>query len=175
MSTRNITWTEVENLVNRIYTQVKGNKYDRILGVSRGGLIPATMLSHKLGIDIALVIAKSYSYVGGEEEREKQDRVAITQPLYLLRPTDHYTKEEIEAGIKPVVRQIKKVLIVDEILDSGETLRQLIAMCNNRGWDYDVAMLITKPSNMITVCKYKGEHINDKEVWVKFPWELENA
>jgi len=165
----------VENLVNRIADEIQGNKYDRILGVSRGGLIPATMLSHKLDIDMSLVIAKSYTYQGGEEEREIQDRIIITQPLTLFRPSDHLTNEEIKAGKKPIVDNIKKVLVVDEILDTGETLRQLIALCNNRGWEYDVAMLITKPSPMISQVKYKGEHINDREVWVKMPWEKKNV
>jgi len=47
-----VTWDEVEKLVDLLSRQIKGSlhpvKY--IFGLQRGGLIPAVMLSHKLGI-----------------------------------------------------------------------------------------------------------------------------
>ena len=51
---RYITWAQVDGLVDEIVTQVKQgfNNITHIYGIPRGGLIPAVMLSHKLGIPL---------------------------------------------------------------------------------------------------------------------------
>jgi len=58
-----ITWKEVDNLVNLLYKYVYPYKknYKYIYGVSRGGLIPAVMLSHKLGLPLVKSITKGLS------------------------------------------------------------------------------------------------------------------
>ena len=49
---RYLTWDQVDGLVDELATQVKSEftNIDSIYGIPRGGLIPAVMLSHKLGI-----------------------------------------------------------------------------------------------------------------------------
>lgn len=47
------SWQEIENLVREIAIQVKksGTRYDCILAITRGGIVPARLLSRELGID----------------------------------------------------------------------------------------------------------------------------
>jgi hypoxanthine phosphoribosyltransferase len=47
-----ITWDEIEELVDILAQQIaqSGIQIEYIFGLQRGGLIPAVMLSHKLGI-----------------------------------------------------------------------------------------------------------------------------
>jgi uncharacterized protein len=47
-----VTWEEVEELVDLLAKQIaqSGYQIEYIFGLQRGGLIPAVMLSHKLGI-----------------------------------------------------------------------------------------------------------------------------
>lgn len=47
-----LSWDEVETAVESLAYQIKNSdkKIDSINGIARGGLIPAVMLSHKLGI-----------------------------------------------------------------------------------------------------------------------------
>jgi len=47
-----LTWYQVEGLVDELAIKVKSEfaNIDSIYGIPRGGLIPAIMLSHKLGI-----------------------------------------------------------------------------------------------------------------------------
>ena len=54
MKKRHISWIEVEYAVNQIVNKFEKFKFDYIFGISRGGLIPAVMLSHQL--DIPLII-----------------------------------------------------------------------------------------------------------------------
>ena len=47
-----LTWMYVDRLTDIIASQIKLNfkNVDSIYGIPRGGLIPAVMLSHKLGL-----------------------------------------------------------------------------------------------------------------------------
>ena len=52
---RYITWDQVEGLVSELANLIRYDfsDIDSIYGIPRGGLIPAVMLSHKLGIPIS--------------------------------------------------------------------------------------------------------------------------
>lgn len=47
-----ISWNEIDKLVNSLTQQItqSGIQIENIFGLQRGGLIPAVMVSHKLGI-----------------------------------------------------------------------------------------------------------------------------
>jgi hypoxanthine phosphoribosyltransferase len=52
METVNISWQQIENEVNKIANTIlsKKDNFDVVIGLSRGGLIPGVMLSHKLNL-----------------------------------------------------------------------------------------------------------------------------
>lgn len=45
-----ISWSDVHGLVDVLCEKMKGRQYDLILAVARGGVIPATLLSARLGV-----------------------------------------------------------------------------------------------------------------------------
>ena len=49
---RYVSWNEIDELVNSLTQQIaqSGIQIENIFGLQRGGLIPAVMISHKLGI-----------------------------------------------------------------------------------------------------------------------------
>lgn len=58
MENIDISWQQIEDAVNNIVDRIKENQdtFDVIIGLSRGGLIPAVMLSHKLNIPLIPVV-----------------------------------------------------------------------------------------------------------------------
>jgi hypoxanthine phosphoribosyltransferase len=52
METVYISWQQIENEVNKIANTIlsKKDNFDVVIGLSRGGLIPGVMLSHKLNL-----------------------------------------------------------------------------------------------------------------------------
>ena len=44
-----VTWEEINELVFKLYKELKDKDIDKVVGISRGGLIPGVMLSHWLG------------------------------------------------------------------------------------------------------------------------------
>ena len=43
-----VTWEEVNELVFKLYKELEHEQIDKVVGISRGGLIPGVMLSHWL-------------------------------------------------------------------------------------------------------------------------------
>ena len=55
MNKHYISWEEIDVLVNNLSLKINNSKtkYKNIFGLQRGGLIPAVMISHQLGIPMA--------------------------------------------------------------------------------------------------------------------------
>ncbi len=145
---KHINWDGIDNLCNKITTQIKESNYipDVIIGISRGGLIPARILCDKLQVSKLEVISV---------ELYNKEHIKIN-PI-------------ISCNYDLIYNIINKnVLIVDDIYDSGTTiniiLNMLINIKNKR-----VVTLFTHE-----ICKevdYFGEYIENKDIWVVYPWE----
>ena len=138
---------DADSLVKQIINS--GEFYDYIVGIVRGGAIPAVYLSHRLGIPMRTV---SWSTFHGDQMRESALDVA----------------EDIADG--------KKILLVDDILDSGRTMRELL-----EDWGCDrskVAMAVLVHNvRQETTPNFFGRTI-DRETntdWVDFWWEADNG
>lgn len=93
-----ISWERFETLVRQLALQAERDDPQIILGIARGGLFPATMLS--------LILRRELYAV--RLTRRTNDTVVRRTPTWLARPPDK-------------VRG-RRVLIVDEIADSGQTI-----------------------------------------------------
>jgi hypoxanthine phosphoribosyltransferase len=138
---------DADSLVKQIINS--GEFYDYIVGIVRGGTIPAVYLSHRLGIPMRTV---SWSTFHGDQMRESALDIA----------------EDIADG--------KKILLVDDILDSGRTMRELL-----EDWGCDrskVAMAVLVHNvRQETTPNFFGRTI-DRETntdWVDFWWEADNG
>ncbi|MEK6638306.1 MAG: phosphoribosyltransferase domain-containing protein [Pseudomonadota bacterium] len=121
---------------------------DFIVGIGRGGLVPAVFLSHATGIALLSVDHSSKVPTFGDE---------------LLAKLADKTKDGI------------RLLIVDDINDSGKTLRYLRQEFLKTGGvaaHLRVAVLIDNIRSIETV-DYRARTIdrNEEPRWFVFPWE----
>ena len=107
---RNKSWRQIKNYVKDIANQIEvsGFKPDVFLAFPKGGLIVADLLGHRFNndMDIAAIFTKRTF------DNEKKEIV------YHIRTT--YTELESLKG--------KNILIVDDVLENGKTLREVIAL-----------------------------------------------
>ena len=119
-------------------------KIDVILSVNRGGCIPGVYLSHRLN---------------------------TAHEVLDIRLRDHTSKPNLTTLEKAFAFQ-KKILIIDDINDSGATFEYIL---DNFGKHEDrikfAALINNKPSKV--KLDYHGYEINKEEVpsWIVFPWE----
>ncbi|MDX1371269.1 MAG: hypothetical protein R3321_02300, partial [Nitrososphaeraceae archaeon] len=60
-----LTWNEIENLIKIIGSKIreKNEKYDSIIGIKNGGIVPARLISKELGInEIEFISSKQNHY-----------------------------------------------------------------------------------------------------------------
>lgn len=147
-----LTWSDVDWFCLNLSSQIKlsGFQPDMILGVARGGLIPAAMLASFLKVkDVISISIRSYT-----KERQRK-----TQPEYL-----HSLPEKLIKG--------KKILIVDDIVDSGNTFKSL-----NKLITPDKALAIYLSLLTKDAAKFKPHYtsflITKSDLWITFPWEVD--
>lgn len=121
---------------------------DFLVGVGRGGLVPAAYLSHRLGITLLSVDHSS---------------------------GDAAFADELLAKLAVKSREGSRILIVDDINDTGSTLfylREVLARHGCSEPHIRVAVLVNNVRSKARA-EYAGTHIDrsaDKR-WFVFPWE----
>jgi uncharacterized protein len=148
---KNISWEEVDNhcreLANRFIEE--GKTYDMIVGIARGGLVPAVTISHQLGVPLIPVVWQASANEIG---------------IHALR------------DVASLVPEHSRILVVDDISDSGKTMGEVVKTLNmwceakSKPTEIDTAILYRKETGFRT--NYVGEVIDDSE-WAIFPWESE--
>jgi len=133
------SWDQIYVLLLKLAEAVRksGFEPDVIVGVSRGGWIPARIMSDLLeNPKLANVTAEFY--VGVAETKHEP---SITQPVSL-----------------PVKN--KKVLVVDDVADTGESLKQVNSHLKNQGAsEIKIATIYYKPWSIIVPHYYEKETV----------------
>lgn len=142
-----VGWDKVEEAIEDIAGKIResGFKPDIIIGIMRGGMVPARLIADILDVEeIAMMEIKLYQSIG----------VKSAQP---------YIKY-------PIVRELKglKTLIVDDISDSGLSLQLAVqAVSLYSPSQITTATLYVKPWTRMYPDYYSK--LTDK--WIIFPWE----
>ena len=154
--TVNLTWQDVEKDVLGIIEKMRKDNFepDVIISIARSGLIPASMIAYSLGNKQLYVIKVDFSKVQKSgQDQELNERPTITQEL---------TKDI--TGLK--------VLVVDEMVVSGETLKLVDAYMQIKNpAEVKYTVLYKQPWAQFTP-DYFGREIKE---WPIYPWkELRN-
>jgi hypoxanthine phosphoribosyltransferase len=145
-----VTWDDLASMVARLAEQTRGH-YDVMLAITRGGLVPAGMLAYRLGIRNILVAAVEYYDDAGRPG---------PRPTFLQFPGD------------PLLRG-QRVLIVDEVWDSGTTIHAVTERVRLAGGIPTTAVLHFKPGRS-KVPGAPDHYAATTERWVVYPFKSGN-
>ena len=135
-----ITWDNMQMYCRQLAAkQMPAEQWKGIVGVSRGGLVPAAILARELGIRyVDTICISSYNH-------------------------DHQREMKV---LKTIEGDGEGFLIVDDLVDSGDTARHIREM-------YPKAKLITvcaKPAGQDLVDDYIVDIAQD--TWIEQPWDM---
>ena len=141
------TWNQIYAMLVRQAEKIRCSDFkpDVIVGVTRGGWVPARVLSDLLGACELATVGVEF-YVGVAETR--------SEPVL---------KQSVSADVTG-----KKVLLVDDVADSGKSLLLAKEHLQNKGVaEVRVATVYCKPLSALTPDFYEKE----TRLWVVFPWD----
>ena len=79
---------------------------------------------------------------------------------------------ESEEGVLSLLKPGERVLVVDDVFDSGNTMRAMLAKLAGRGLDVKLATVYWKPNANQTTLK-PDYYVNLTDEWLVFPHEME--
>jgi len=145
------TWNQIYDMLLNLAEKIRKDKFkpNVIVGVSRGGWPPARVLSDLMGNpNIANVRAEFYLGVA-----ETKGEPTLTQPVSM----------EVDG---------KKVLVVDEVADTGKSLKLVKEHIIERGaTEVKIATVYYKPWSIVKPDYYEKE----TSQWIVFPWEIKET
>jgi len=125
-----LSWKYIDNAIIDLEEKLSDVHIDFIIGIPRGGLIPAVMLSHRLN-----------------------------KPLHLT----------------PNTKTIGTLLVVDDIIDSGYTIKNHISyLLTNFP---SISKIITASINITSKTTFIPDFYHEKftDRWIVFPFETEET
>lgn len=151
-----LSWGEVEWACQRVSDSLAGDKFDVIVPVVRGGLIPGVILSEMLGV---------------------KKVIPITFQLRDGEVCENHLKEWTE-----LVESSYNMLIVEDIVDSGATIDLLAEAYVRRSKESkssckfaaviannDAKMKYITPHNITSGITIEKDSTPD--LWICFPWD----
>ena len=152
-SQKHYSYPEIFELINTIFQQIKTvhdkDYFTDIIGVARAGFIPAQILSYKLNVN------RLHSY--GARSYAVDNTPSLNGEFHTYQI--------------PTISNNEKVLIVDEICDTGTTFNKIIDFLQ-KYWsirDISTCSLLFKTNSSITPTFF-GKEV-PKEEWAILPWE----
>lgn len=138
------------NAVRELATAVADDGYrpEMILAIARGGLLVAGSLGYALSVKNIYVM--NCEYYTGVDER-------LPVPVVLPPYVDFVDMEDA------------KVLIADDVADTGHTLKLVHDHCAERVGEVRSAVLYEK-SHSLVKCEYVWKRTDQ---WINFPWSTE--
>lgn len=144
--TKPVSWDETAELGKKLASVIREAGYspDYLIGITAGGLVPLALIAQELNIRKILTVSAS-SYEG-----RKQGKLSINYvPNVDLRGS--------------------RVLLIDEVAQTGETLRQIRdavkGQCN-------IGEIKTAVFAVDKECKFRPDFFAlEDDSWVAFPWE----
>ncbi len=142
-----VTWEDLDGLVARLATVV-GRDHDLVLAITRGGLVPAGMLAYRLDLrEILVAGVEFYRSDGG---------------MHPAPVIGHFPDASLLSG--------QRVLVVDEVWETGETMTEVLARVRAAGAIAVSAVIHYKPgrSRVVGAPDHWAATAHD---WVTYPYK----
>jgi len=145
-----ISWDKAIKMCYKLAEKVlKSNQgFDVVVAISRGGLIPARIISDILGIDELYTIRSKFWGTGG---------TIASEPLVKV-PQNIDVKN-------------KDVLVVDEVVDTGATMTKTVKIIKNLGARKVKAATLHYKLRSKFIPDFYVEKVK-KWVWIFYPWSF---
>jgi uncharacterized protein len=147
-----LSWQDIENLMEHLLPQLT-DKFDALLMITRGGIVPGGLIAEAL--DIRYILTAAVEFPGTGEPR-------MAWPTFLQFPSDALLKG-------------KHVLVVDDIWENGRTISTVMGRVKAAGAVPRAAVLHYKPGTSLFRDLGPDYYAAITDRFVVYPWEVERG
>jgi uncharacterized protein len=142
-----MTWDDLGTAVEELTALIDADGFrpDAVLALARGGLPLGGALAYALGVKSMATLNVEF-YAGVDERLEEPVMLPPVPDLSLLRT--------------------ERLLVVDDVADTGRTLALARDFCAQHGPDVRTAVLYEKPQSVVR-CDFVWRRTDH---WINFPW-----
>lgn len=144
-----LNWNDYFKLCDQLTEQIKDKGFTDIIAISRGGLIPAQYIAYKLNIK------KIHSFGVSSYKGTKQESFSIYQTI-----DENFQDKD-------------KILIIDDIADSGKTLQFCLDFFSMKFFYagiVNIGALHYKPEKSIVKPDYYSQTVDNTD-WIVYPYD----
>ena len=150
MEKQPVSFYQINFLARSMAKKFKRDKITHVIGLARGGLIPATIISYELNVPLLSYAISSYKNTTSTGEFKINQFIDFN-------------------GLKSLKGADPHVLVIDDICDTGDTMHYICDKIELTGVKAKYATLFTKKKHIKFLNQY-GVVLLDN-IWIEFPWE----
>lgn len=147
-----LTWQGFGDATRELSRRIvaSGFRPEVVVAIARGGLLPAGAIAYGLGV---------------------KNCGAINMEFYTGIGTVLDAPEVLPPALDMEYLDGRRVLLVDDVADSGRTLRMAVDMLRDRGAAVRSVTIYTKPATIIQ----PDFAWRDTDRWIDFPWSAQGS
>jgi hypoxanthine phosphoribosyltransferase len=153
MNERKVGWDEYYSLIKKLHKNIEAefmeHDFDQILCLARGGLVIGDALNRLLDLPLSILFTSSYR---------------INKKRHELFIDNQIAKQNNVMG--------KRILLVDDLVDSGVTLKGVSDLLKNEGIEYVKSAVLWKKESSIISPDFFVELMGEDE-WIIQPFEID--
>ncbi|WP_278101082.1 phosphoribosyltransferase [Microbacterium proteolyticum] len=147
-----LTWDDFGDATRDISRAIVADGFhpEVVVAIARGGLLPGGAIAYGLGVkNCGALNVEFYTGIG----------TVLDAP------------EVLPPALDLSYLQGRRVLLVDDVADSGRTLDLAVKLLDHHGADARSAVIYTKPTTIIAP-DYSWK---DTSLWIDFPWSFQGS
>ena len=159
METEVLTWSDVDKLIDYLVPQIHG-RFDSMMIITRGGIVPGGMLAEALNITYILNAAV---------------RFPTDFPGMPIRPQDRYALPEFNQFPDDDLLEGRRVLIVDDVWTRGRNIVTVASRVDAAGGNPETCVLHYKPGSSLYPGVTPTYYAAVTDRYVIYPWEIDRG
>src|SRR5438552_8952197 len=148
LARQRVSWTDVGRMVRTLLEKLPRD-YDNIMVITRGGMVPACLISERTGIRNILCAAVVF-YEGSKQK--------YAEPMFVQFPADDHV-------------QGRRVLVIDDVWDTGSTIVAVRDRLRAAGAMTEVCVLHYKPTRSRVPGDKPDYYAEETDGWIVYPWD----
>jgi hypoxanthine phosphoribosyltransferase len=154
-----LTWSDVDKLIDYLVPQIQG-RFDSMLIITRGGIVPGGMLAEALNITYILTASVRFPADFPGLHSAEQQKYAI--PEFIQFPAD-------------ALLYGRRILVVDDVWTKGRNTVTVANRIDAAGGTPETCVLHYKPATSLYPGKTPTYYAAVTDAYIIYPWELDRG